>query len=134
MLYDLIEKVRSNPEFQESTPCYVSIYRTERCFGGAEEGGWWYDCWTHEGGIPFPSREAAETYLEALKKEVEELNIVDAPNRARAMANIPEGPDPYSDTEGYIPLGWSDGGVLKVQVENYAGEFDDSNKPRPHYE
>lgn len=131
---DLLEKIQSNPEYQESVPCFVSIYRTERCYGGPEEGGWWYDAWSHEGGIPFPNREAAEAFLEQAKREVEEQNRAEAPRRALATANIPEGPDPYPDTEGYIPLGWSDGGTLKVQIEDRAGEFDDSNKPRPRYE
>lgn len=32
-------------------PVYVAIYEVERCYGGPEEGGWWYDrgtvldCW-----------------------------------------------------------------------------------------
>ena len=23
---------------------YVTLYMTDRAYGGAEEGGWWYDC------------------------------------------------------------------------------------------
>lgn len=25
------------------TPCFVSVAREDRSFGGREEGGWWYD-------------------------------------------------------------------------------------------
>ena len=26
-------------------PCYyVTLYMTDRAYGGAEEGGWWFDC------------------------------------------------------------------------------------------
>ena len=25
---------------------YVNVYQVERCYGGAEEGGWWYDSYT----------------------------------------------------------------------------------------
>ena len=30
---------------------YVNVYRVERCYGGPEEGGWWYDA-----GEPIESR------------------------------------------------------------------------------
>ena len=57
-----------NPEFDDSWDClvqweygsrdqaraedlevitpfvYVNVYLTDRCYGGPEEGGWWYDC------------------------------------------------------------------------------------------
>jgi hypothetical protein len=40
----------------------VSLYEVERCYGGAEEGGWWYDLWTLievVAELPLKHREAA---------------------------------------------------------------------------
>jgi hypothetical protein len=30
---------------------YVNIYRIARCYGGPEEGGWWYDMWQLEDSL-----------------------------------------------------------------------------------
>jgi hypothetical protein len=34
---------------------WLSLYDVERCYGGPEEGGWWYDHWTHHMSIPLIS-------------------------------------------------------------------------------
>lgn len=129
----LLEKLRGDSEFKAADPCYVSIYCRERCYGGPEEGGWWYDRISLEGSLYFPTRSAAELYLKEAEKAVKASNEAEAPQRARAMANIPEGPDPYYDTEGYIPLGWGDGGESEVVIEKISGSRE-MNQCRPHYE
>jgi hypothetical protein len=134
MMDQLLDKLHADPNYERAETVYVSIYRGERCYGGPEEGGWWYDRDELQGSIPFATRKLAEDYLEAAKAEVEAQNKAEAPQRARNTANIPEGPDPYHDTEGYIPLGWSDGGTSYVIIESRMGEHDSSNRPRPHYE
>lgn len=129
----LADLIRANEEFREAKPCFVSIYRTEQCYGGPEEGGWWYDVTVLDGSVPFASHEAAEEWMEAAKSQVETINAEEQPDRNRAMANLPDIETAYHD-EGYIPQGWGDGGKLWITIEDKAGESDNSREPRPHYE
>lgn len=48
---------------------YVAKLGIDRCYGGPEEGGWWYD-WTHVQEIwTTGSRSAAKRLIESLRKE-----------------------------------------------------------------
>lgn len=48
-------------------PKFVTVYQLDRCFGGPEEGGWWYDT-----GFVHDTRELrADEDVEALTKELE---------------------------------------------------------------
>ena len=38
---------------------YVSIYLVQNCYGGAEEGGWWYDWYNLEDSYRFADEETA---------------------------------------------------------------------------
>jgi hypothetical protein len=129
----IADQIRANASFQQAEPCYVSIYRRERCYGGPEEGGWWYDVVVLEGGVPFPTRMAAERYLETAKAEVGERNREEAPDRVMAMANLPDEESAYYP-EGYIPTGWGDGGELEIVIEHALGSRDNSREGRPRYE
>lgn len=42
---------------------YVNIYESDRCYGGPEEGGWWYDMGTVELSIPI----TASHYYDAVR-------------------------------------------------------------------
>lgn len=132
----LAEYVRRQPDFQEAQPAFVSIYRHARCYGGPEEGGWWYDRYSLEGSKAFQSLDLAELWLATAKTEIERLNQQEAPERWRAMANLPDPEqEPLPDAgEGYIPTGWDDGGELMVIVEDHKGSLDNMHEPRPHYE
>ena len=49
---------------------YVNVYRKTKCYGGSEEGGWFYDCGTfvqNEGC--YNNVTAAETKRQRLEKE-----------------------------------------------------------------
>jgi hypothetical protein len=129
----IADMLRTDPEFVKAEPCFVSIYNHERCFGGPEEGGWWYDVYTLEGGKPFLSREAAETYLTQADIEVQKRNRDNAPARAQAMANLPDD-EPAGYDEGYIPTRWSDGGELWIVIEDTLGSHDNSRNDPPRYE
>lgn len=129
--------VQAQPDYQETQPAYVSVYHRERCYGGPEEGGWWYDRCELQGSKAFASREEAEAWLESAKVEVERIRREEAPARARAMASLPDEdvvPCPANCDEGYIPTGWSDGGETMVVVEDVKGERDNMGEPTPHYE
>lgn len=133
LLEDLAEVIRNHNEFNEAKQTFVSIYRCQQCFGGPEEGGWWYNRLILEGSIPFPAKEDAEKWLDEAKKQVEKQNEIEAPDRHKAMENLPDEENAYYD-EGFIPLGWNDGGELWVTVEEVRGNSDNSRDPRPHYE
>ena len=61
----------TNEEYEVYT---VSVHEIDRCYGGAEEGGWWYDC-----GVParqhagytrvFSSRTKAIRYMQRMNRE-----------------------------------------------------------------
>jgi hypothetical protein len=56
----------------------VNLYLVDRAYGGAEEGGWWFDCGQpelHPLNRVFASRDDARQYLEDVCKPEEiELN------------------------------------------------------------
>lgn len=133
LMQDLAELLRSDEAYSEAQACFVSLYRREQCYGGPEEGGWWYTRLSLDGSLQFPTREAAEFFLAAAKTLVEFKNKAEAPQRHRAMASLPDIETAYHD-EGYIPAGWSDGGEYWVTIEDRQGESDNSNDGRPHYE
>lgn len=129
----LIEMVEAHPEYTTPKPCFVSVYRRHRCYGGPEEGGWWYDRDELEGSIAFNDEESANAWLEKAKEQVDKMNEEEQPERNRNTANLPDIETAYHD-EGYIPVGWDDGGELWVTVEDMRGRSDNSMEPRPHYE
>lgn len=133
LIEQLADIVREDNRYDEARPCFVSIYRSEQAYGGPEEGGWWHTIRALEGSVPFPSRDEAERYLAKAKEIVEQRNREDAPERHKAMANLPDIETAYHD-EGYIPQGWSDGGELSVCIEDRQGESDNTAEGMPHYE
>ena len=136
MTTDLTEKLAElifrHPEFSPADPCFVSVYRCQRCYGGPEEGGWWYDRNVLEGSIGMADRPKAERLLSQMKAEVEAQNAAEAPERWRAMEALPDEESCWSP-EGFIPFGWSDGGSLWITIEAEKGQSDNSTEPRPYY-
>lgn len=50
-------------------PWYVAIFFQERCFGGREEGGWYFDSGVREGKPKaFATREQAEKFQERAQR------------------------------------------------------------------
>lgn len=45
---ELLEVKRFFIDIPASRLVYVSVYNRELCYGGAEEGGWWYDAYSLE--------------------------------------------------------------------------------------
>jgi hypothetical protein len=111
--------------------CFVSIYVVERVYGGPEEGGWWYHWLTLENSIEVNDREQAEQVQDRLLDQIEQNNKDNYWERVKNTANMPQGNSPYNDTEGYIPIGWGDGGERKCFIEETKGSYE--SKERPHY-
>lgn len=129
----LLDLIRSHPNHTKDETHYLSVYRRHQCYGGPEEGGWWYDRDQLESHIAFPSRFQAEKWLEEAEALAEKINHAEAPNRHQRMALLPDIETAYHP-EGFIPRGWDDGGKVWVTIEQTLGAADNSKEPRPHYE
>jgi hypothetical protein len=56
---------------QKEINMYVSIYTVDRCYGGPEEGGWWYDWWELQSSSGFiHSKRKAESLREQKREEL----------------------------------------------------------------
>jgi hypothetical protein len=103
----LIEGLKALP-----TMFYVSMYEVDRCFGGHEEGGWWYDWYDFRQTVA-----ACATKDEAMalaRRLNEEQDAQDRADGHRGRSSVIGGPD----TEFY--------------VEDHPGELQTTH--RPHYE
>ena len=112
---------------------WLSVYIRESCYGGPEEGGWWYTQMAFEGGKRFATREAAEAALERMETWIAGRQAEDVQRRARAAERLPDQDSPYADCgEGYIPRHWRDGGETILVLEEEPGACEQHDVP--HYE
>ena len=112
--------------------CHLSAYTVEQCYGGPEEGGWWYSWYTFQGAKRYETTEAAEAARDRLVAWIREQNKQEQDRANRVTAALPDDPGPYLDTEGYIPTGWSDGGKTELMIESEAGGYA-ANQEVPYY-
>ena len=103
---------------------WVSIYHARQCYGGPEEGGWWYDWMDLDHTVRVVGRKAAQRVAEAMRAE-----LAGVPDEDRSHL-IPEGESPYRDTEGYIPTGFAISEGHRVLVEDRPGEWQTTERPR----
>ena len=112
---------------------YVSLYRVEQCYGGPEEGGWWYDLWTIVRYKPVQTENEGYSLVEKMHElirvaEGQEPYV----DRFASLPDEDEVPCPAGYPEGYIPTGFSSSEKLQAVVEEYPGE--NRTKEIPHYE
>lgn len=122
-------------QMKGAKPVYVSLYEIEKCYGGPEEGGWWFDRWTMLSSKKFFDAEEAQTFCDNLNAEVKASGANDEElSSSRGMDAYPASNDPMHDhSDAEIPVGFS--GLARNQravVEETAGEFE--TKETPHYE
>lgn len=110
---------------------YVSVYNVESCYGGPEEGGWWYDYYRLLDSFQLTNQEEADKLWTILSGYCNQKNASEETQRRQNTANMPEGNSPWLDTEGYIPIGWGDGGKVRVRKETVRGAW--TTTERPHY-
>lgn len=53
---------------------WVNVYSIHRCFGGPEEGGWWYDTGDPVASIPVKGLSRAEHLAKAWRKQCPKTN------------------------------------------------------------
>jgi len=126
------EIIMSHPEFAPAKPCFVSIYETNKCYGGPEEGGWFYDRTALVGSVPFPTRLAAEAYLAEAESKASALQAEanDGFKRAYLMryGNAAEVEDDFCVGEV------ASADEYEVIIEEVQGERDNTREPIPHWE
>jgi hypothetical protein len=72
--YNEMFQEETTTPFEEGDIAYFSVYTTVRCYGGPEEGGWYYDADFLDYTIPFKySAEAIPLMMEAETERVSEL-------------------------------------------------------------
>lgn len=91
----------------------VSVYAVDRCYGGPEEGGWYYDVHAFTG------------YSERVQWD-DDAAISAAKERLLRLFDEDQPRYPISSV-------CSDGPEYHVWVEGIAGEGDNSRQPRPRY-
>lgn len=91
--------------FQKRGFVLVGVYHVDRCYGGPEEGGWYFDAWQH-----VASRLVSAHRWPAIKEEL----LQEYPDDGRPLYSV------------------LSGGVTEVVLENRVGQF--KTEERPHYE
>ena len=108
---------------------FVSVYEVSRAYGGAEEGGWWYDVYELIDTKPVVTRQAAESVKTFLIDKYKDHNKETGPlDSSKGFENLPEGTEDYQ-----IPTGYSgDSSQVIVLLEDTPGE--NTTTEKPHYE
>jgi hypothetical protein len=91
--------------FQKRGYVLVGIYHVDRCYGGPEEGDWWFDAWQH-----VASRLVPEARWPTIKADL----LEECPDDGRPLSSV------------------LSGGVTEVVLEGRVGQF--TTKERPYYE
>lgn len=113
----------------------LSLYSVSECYGGPEEGGWWYNNYHLKAYRICRTEEEATKTRKEMQKCVDEQEKIYKRERHRYYETLPdpdETPCPVGGAEGYIPTGWSDGEQYVIIVEDNPGDHE--TKGRPHYE
>lgn len=67
-MFDYIHEALRQVTFLHTNQAFVSIYQVDNCYGGPEEGGWWYDHWTHMGSSSYDTVEELKQNIETLRE------------------------------------------------------------------
>lgn len=113
------------------SPWFVTPYMVEQRYGGAEEGGWWYD-WYHVDGhsLAFETREEASDYVSKIRDEIKARNKELKMAGHRKDATLPDGPE-ANRPEGYIPNGWSSHSEVRIEIERkFQSRLENNHTPR----
>jgi len=133
------------PANLQLAPAYwVTLYRICLCYGGAEEGGWWYTTREALASLPIPaSAEAAQAEIEAaqvaalIKHADENGETLGATYRARNPFKVVALPGcglhQYADGETRPLRGYRSASPeisAEIIAEDIAAESHDTSRPR----
>lgn len=134
-----LEELYRSYQAQSKDPksIYVSLYEIDRCYGGPEEGGWWYDRHTLLSSKKFYDEEEAEKFRVFLEKDVEDSGANE--EDLSSSKGFDQYPDPsngdpmYDHSDSDIPIGFSGlASNQRVIIEEVSGERE--TEGRPQYE
>lgn len=111
---------------------YISLYETDRCFGGHEEGGWWYDRSYLQESYECLNEEQAQNILEEMKEFANELNQQSHRQHSLHCAESMDWLEARGLDADFLPE--PDGpSTYRFNIEQYPGQGDSSDY-YPHYE
>lgn len=67
-MFDYLHHALCQVSYEHTSQAFVSIYQVDRCYGGPEEGGWWYDHWMHMGSDSFDTVEGLRQHIDSLRE------------------------------------------------------------------
>lgn len=112
---------------------YHNVYKTEQCYGGPEEGGWWYQRGTLLEAVPTRTVDDCNSAWAEERKAIQERYLA-ATSREYRMGNGPhDGADPDGEgDDAYLQLGgaW---GVSEIRVITSNKKGKSYPAERPHY-
>lgn len=82
---------------------YVCLCTNQRCYGGAEEGGWWYDRGELLEYQAFNNEDTANEVAEKVRKVAEELSLDSKRQHGEAMLASMEWLDARGLDADYLP-------------------------------
>ena len=114
---------------------YLNTYQIWQCYGGPEEGGWWYEAGTPVQSV-YLGDQTADDYIEA--RDWEDIKDL----REKTTLNYTEGREPKpiaNGTGGYNFMPGSDIPSTYVRDDDYISVIEDHYaedypQQRPHYE
>ena len=117
---------REDKEFKQNGPYYVTCISWSRCYGGPEEGGWYYTAPDLVKWCALPTYEMAEWLAKTLTEKAKE-------KKYEPQYSALGGDDSVNSVypEGYIPTGWVGNREWEYQVSH---EVVRPDFQRPHYE
>lgn len=129
MTYDGLrsENYHTDEKFwKERGPFYVVCMRWDQCYGGAEEGGWWYSAPSLVKWCAVPTYEMGEWLAKTLTEKSKE-------KKYEPVYSALGGDDSVNSNypEGYIPSGWVGARDLEFRVSH---EVVEPQFERPYYE
>ena len=82
---------------------YLNTYQIWQCYGGPEEGGWWYEAGTPVQSI-FLGYETADDYIEARKwEDIKDLREKTTVNYTEGRCLLYTSPSPRDRTRSRMP-------------------------------
>ena len=106
---------------------YVNVYSTERCYGGAEEGGWWYT-----EGEPIECKGSFSDPSQAHDLATTLRNKILQPEKYHTGINDLDGCDPDGNgDDSYLTVGGAWGtGEITVLVQPHPPKYYPEQRPR----